>query len=81
MKTKFKDILETPLNKGGFTLASRIHDIGRNVEIIASVCKEKVDSDGEFAKVNCTNIINWMKEIEEMTQVALELQMERDARE
>jgi hypothetical protein len=80
MKTEFKELIDTPLNKGGFVLASKILDLGRDAEIIASVCQGKVDEDGEYAKVSCSNVIEWMQDIAKNAQSTLELQMERDAR-
>ena len=80
MKTKFKELLDAPLNQGGFTLSSKILDLGRHAERVASICMENVDKDGRFARIHCSNIINWMAEIAEDAQVALDLQMKRDAR-
>ena len=80
MKTKFKELLDTPLKEGGFTIASKIHSMGGKAERIAQHAKKKQEEDGEFAKFHASNIEDWMQEIVAMAQEALDFQMEKDAR-
>jgi len=80
MKTKFKELLDTPLKHGGFTLASKTLSIGEKAERIAKQAREKQSEEGEFAKFHCSNIEEWMGQIVEMAQEALDFQMEKDAR-
>jgi|TARA_R110000824_G_scaffold18018_3_gene72032 hypothetical protein len=78
MKTQFKELLETPLKHGGFTLASKTLSIGEKAERIAKQAREKQNEEGEFAKFHCSNIEDWMGQIVEMAQEALDLTLERD---
>jgi|TARA_R110001583_G_scaffold70887_1_gene200122 hypothetical protein len=78
MKTKFQQLLDTPLKTGGFTLASKTLSIGEKAERIAKQAREKQISEGEFAKFHCSNIEDWMGQIVDMAQEALELTLERD---
>lgn len=80
MKTKFKELLDTPLNEGGFTIASKVLSMGEKAERIADQAKRKQKEEGEFAKFHCSNIEEWMKQISEMAQECLHFQLKRDAR-
>ena len=80
MKTEFKELLDTPLKEGGFTVASKVLSIGGKAERIAQHAKRKQDEDGEFAKFHASNIESWMQEIVDMAQEALDFQMKKDAR-
>ena len=80
MKTEFKELLDTPLKEGGFTVASKVLSIGGKAERIAQHAKQKQDEDGEFAKFHASNIESWMQEIVDMAQEALDFQMKKDAR-
>jgi len=79
MKTKFKELLDTPLKHGGFTLASQTLSIGQKAERIAKQAKEKQDKEGEFAMFHAVNIEDWMGQIAEMAQETLDLLLEREA--
>ena len=74
MKTKFKDIV----TEENYILNSKIFDLGRQAEIIAKVAQDKIDEDGEWAKIDCSNIINWMQDIAEQAQKALDIQLSKD---
>jgi|TARA_R110000824_G_scaffold401679_1_gene613558 hypothetical protein len=78
MKTTFQEILSTDLTLGSFPVSSKIFSLGREAEIIAKVVQNKIDEDGEFAKISCSNIVDWMNELAEQAQVCLDLQMEKD---
>jgi hypothetical protein len=80
MKTEFKELLDTPLKRGGFTLASQTLSIGRKAEGIAKLANDKQIENGEFATLFASNIKEWMQEIADMAQETLDLQMKRDAR-
>ena len=80
MKTTFKEILDTPLQEGGFTLASKVLSMGEKAERIAEQARKKQDEDGEFAKFHASNIEDWMGQIVEIAQEALDLQMKKDRR-
>ena len=43
MKTKFQQLLDTPLKTGGFTLASKTLSIGEKAERIAKQAREKTN--------------------------------------
>ena len=77
MKTKFQQLLDTPLKTGGFTLASKTLSIGEKAERIAKQAREKQISEGEFAKFHCSNIEDWMGQIAELAQEALDLEIKK----
>jgi len=72
MKTKFKDLLDGDHKQ--FAVNSKILDLGRSAEIIAKVCQDKVDEDGKWAMVHCSNVIDWLNEIASDAQKILDLQ-------
>lgn len=78
MKTKFKELLDTPLKHGGFTLASQTLSIGEKAERIGKQAKDAQDNYGEHAKMFATNIEGWMQEIADSAQEALDNLLERD---
>lgn len=78
MKTTFDQILKTNLTLGSFPVSSKIFSLGREAEIIANIAQEKINEDGEFAKIMCSNIVDWMNEIAKQAQAVLDLQMEKD---
>jgi len=80
MKTKFKELLDTPLKQGGFVVASKALSIGEKAERIAKQAKDAQNENGEFAKMFACNIQDWMQEIVDMAQESLDFQLERDAR-
>ena len=80
MKTKFTELLDTPLNNGGFTVASKVLSMGEKAERIAKQAREKQNEEGEFAKFHASNIEQWMGQIAEMAQDCLHFQLKKDAR-
>jgi len=78
MKTTFDQILKSNLTLGSFPVSSKIFSLGREAEIIANLAREKINEDGEFAKIMCSNIVDWMNELAKQAQSVLELQMEKD---
>jgi hypothetical protein len=81
MKTTFDQILKSSLTLGSFPVSSKIFSLGREAEIIANIAQEKIDEDGEFAKIMCSNIVDWMNELAKQAQAVLDLQMEKDKEE
>ena len=78
MKTTFDQIIKSNLTLGSFPVSSSIFSLGRDAEIIANLAQEKIDEDGEFAKIACSNIVNWMNDLAKQAQAVLDLQMEKD---
>jgi len=78
MKITFQEIIDTDLTLGSFPVSHKIFSLGREAEIIANLAQEKIDEDGEFAKIACSNIVNWMNELAKQAQAVLDLQMEKD---
>ena len=78
MKTTFDQILKTNLTLGSFPVSSKIFSLGREAEIIANLAQEKINEDGEFAKIMCSNIVDWMNELAKQAKAVLDLQMEKD---
>ena len=81
MKTTFDQIIKSNLTLGSFPVSSSIFSLGRDAEIIANLAQEKIDEDGEFAKIACSNIVNWMNDLAKQAQAVLDLQMEKDKEE
>ena len=79
MKTTFDQILKTNLTLGSFPVSSKIFSLGREAEIIANLAQQKIDEDGEFAKIMCSNIVDWMNDLAKQAQACLDLQMEKDS--
>ena len=80
MKTKFSELLSTPFKEGGFTLASKVLSMGEKAERIADHARTKQDEEGEFAKFHASNIEDWMGQIVEIAQEALDLHKEKNVR-
>jgi hypothetical protein len=78
MKTTFQEILDTKLTLGSFPVSSKIFSLGREAEIIANLAQQKIDEDGEFAKIMCSNIVDWMGDLSKQAQAILDLQMKKD---
>jgi|TARA_B110001454_G_scaffold40715_1_gene40034 hypothetical protein len=77
MKQTFKEIIDTSLTLGTFPVSSKVFALGREAENIANLAQGKIDEDGEFATIHCSNIVNWMNEIAEQAQAVLDLQMKK----
>ena len=77
MKTQYKDLLandvETPL-----AVNSIIYDIGKMAEIIEDLAKDTITKEGEFAKISCKNVSDWMSEIQDKAQNVLDIQLGKD---
>jgi hypothetical protein len=78
MKTTFDQILKSNLTLGSFPVSTKIFSLGREAEIIANLAQEKINEDGEFAKIMCSNIVDWMNDLAKQAQACLDLQMEKD---
>ena len=77
MKTKFKELLNPQFQPNGFTIASETLSIGQKAQRIADMAKERQDEQGEFAKMFCSNIEEWMQEIAQMAQRSLDKQLDQ----
>jgi hypothetical protein len=78
MKSTFEQIIKSNLTLGSFPVSSKIFTLGREAEIIATIAQEKIDEQGEFAKISCSNIVFWMSDLAKQAQACLDLQMEKD---
>lgn len=77
MKTKFEDILDREV-KTNFLTNTKIYDLGRQAEIVQKIAEKQIAEDGEFAKIHCSNIVDWMQDIVEIAQKALDIQLEKE---
>ena len=59
-----------------FAVLNKIYDIGRQAEIIANLAKDSIDKEGEFATIHCSNVVEWMQELAEQAQKAIDLKIE-----
>ena len=80
MKTEFKELLDFRFEKNGFTLASKILDLGKDAEIVGGICRDIVKEKGEFAKINASLVAEWMEKLAKNAQATLDLQVEKDKR-
>ena len=80
MKTTFKELLDLPLKEGGFTLASKSLSIGQKAERIANQARKAQDEDGEYAKMFASNIEEWMQQLADMAQEAIDFQLIKSKR-
>ena len=74
MKTEFKELI----TQGDFIVNSKVFDLGRQAEIIATIAQEKIDEDGEHAKIHASNVIKWMQDIAGQAQKVLDLKLKED---
>jgi len=72
MKTKFSDIMM----QKDFAVLNKIYDIGKQAEVIANLAKDSIDKEGEFAKLHCSNVVQWMQDLAEQAQKAIDLKIE-----
>tara|TARA_R100001163_G_scaffold58676_1_gene47050 strand:+ start:475 stop:702 length:228 start_codon:yes stop_codon:yes gene_type:complete len=72
MKTNFSDIM----TEKDFPVLNKIYDIGRQAEIIGDLAKDTIDKEGEHAKIHCSNVVEWMKDLAEQAQKAIDLKIE-----
>ena len=72
MKTNFSDIMM----EKDFPVLNTIYDIGKQAENIGNLAKDSIDKEGEFAKIHCSNIVEWMKDLAEQAQKAIDLKIE-----
>ena len=72
MKTNFSDIMM----EKDFPILNKIYDIGRQAEIIGDLAKDTIDKEGDHAKIHCSNVVEWMKELAEQAQKAIDLKIE-----
>ena len=77
MKTKFKDLLDDKF-ASNFVANTKIYDLGRQAEIVQKIAQEHMDENGEHAKIHCSNIVEWMQDIADMAQKALDIQLEKE---
>ena len=71
METKFSDIMM----EKDFPVLNTIYDIGKQAENIGNLAKDSIDKEGEFAKIHCSNIVEWMKDLAEQAQKAIDLKI------
>ena len=76
MKTQYKDLLEW--DSAEFITNSRIFDLGRQAEIIGNLAQEYIHEEGEFAKIHCSNVVEWMNDITEQAQKLLDLRRSKE---
>ena len=74
IKTKYKDIMM----EKDFSVLNKIYDIGKQAEIIRNLAIEQMGEEGEFAKIHCSNVAQWMEEIAEQAQKALDLRLSKE---
>ena len=77
--TKFKDLFDLDFKAPkGFTLACKIIDLRRKAENIAHTANNKQIENGEFATLFATNIKEWMQEMAELADSALDLHIQNN---
>ena len=77
MKTTYKDILDGAVTTS-FRTHSKIYDLGKQAEIIGNLAKDSIDKEGKFAKIHCSNVVEWMQEMADIAQKALDIQLEKE---
>jgi len=61
-----------------FKTLEATYDIGSKAKAIASLAKDRIAEDGEFAQVHAGNILIWMEEMAEQVDKALSLQLNEE---
>ena len=77
MKTDYKYIIDNSSSQT-FGVNTKLHDLGRQAEIIQKIAQEQIETDGEFAKFHCSNVATWMQEIADIAQKALDIQLGKE---
>ena len=78
---QFTDLFDFRFEKTkGFTLASRMLDIRQHAERIANLANDKQIADGEFAKLFASSIKDWMNDIANVADSALDLHLADNAK-
>lgn len=77
MKTKYITIVNHPDHES-FVVNSKVYDIGRQAEIVQKIAREQIEQNGEFAKIHCSNIVEWMQDIADMAQKTLDIQLGKE---
>ena len=79
-KTTFNDLFDFSFNvPHGFTLAVRLDELRGSAQRIADIANDKQIENGEFATLFASNIRQWLNEIAETADSALELHLEQNA--
>jgi hypothetical protein len=74
MKTKYTEIIKNSSSRK-FELTSKIYSLGRQAEIIQKLAQEQIEENGEFAKIHCANIVDWMQEMVDLAEKSLDIQL------
>ena len=78
-QTQFTDLLDLNLGKN-FSVASRLLDIRNQAERIANQANDKQIANGEFATMFAENIKDWMNDIANVADSALNLHLADNAK-
>jgi len=79
-KIKFNDLFDLNFNvPQGFSLASKLLEIRRQAESIAKRANQKQIENGEFATMFAENIKDWLNDIAEVADKALDNHIESNA--
>ena len=78
-KTQFNDLFDLNLGKD-FVTASRLIDIREQAERIANQANDKQIANGEFATMFAENIKDWMNDIANVADSALDLHLADNAK-
>jgi len=77
---KFSDLFDFDFNtQKGFSIASKLLDIRRHAVSIAKNANDKQIENGEFATMFAENIKDWLNEIAEEAEEALDSHLEANA--
>ena len=71
--TKFKDILDIRFDPPqAFTLAAKMLEVRQKAERIANIANDRQIENGEYATMFAANIKEWMNELAEEAEKALD---------
>jgi exonuclease V gamma subunit len=76
---KFEDILNLRFSPPqAFTLASKMLDVRQKAERIAKIASKRQIENGEFATLFAENIIEWMQDLAQEADKALEIHIQNN---
>ena len=78
---EISDFFGQDFTDGNFALAQKILRIRDRVEAIRWVANKRLDDDGEFAKLHCSSINEWMDEILTVANVTLQAHLDANSKE
>ena len=70
--TEYKEIIFSE----DFKVLNKVYDLGKQAEVIRNLAIDAMGKEGVNAKIHCSNVVQWMEEIAEQAQQAIDLKLQ-----